>query len=116
MSDITKHLDTPWLKAKVNVQNGDHIRFDDEGVDDTDQQGNSRLKLGVTVIRGQEEITSKFFSPNRTNLKEIVKCYGTESADWVGKEMLVAIEKVRNPQTGEKVDSVALYAPGSNPL
>ncbi len=111
--DTRSYVDSEWLKAKINVQDGDHIRIEDEGVHD-DSGERPRLNLTVTVVHDGKDIYSKKFSPNKTNMEVIQKLHGFDSKKWIGKELRVNIEKVRNPQTGQKVDGIALSAPNTD--
>ncbi len=45
---------------------------------------------------------------NKTNLKTLIKLYGDEEQNLVGKKIRLEIISVRNPQTGEIVPSLAV--------
>lgn len=65
----------------------------------------------MQVIHNGTPTEVKKFTLNKSNFEAVSKLYGTNSDNWVGKEMEVAKVKVRNPQTGTMVDSIALVAP-----
>lgn len=107
MPEIT--FPTEWLKARVNVQHGDYIRFLDTGTQDKD----SRWVFQVGIIaqaRPGVVVESKKFSLNKTNFDEVARMYGTNSDKWKDKEMRVSVVKVRN-QKGILVPSVRLVSP-----
>lgn len=97
-----------WLKINENVQAGDIIRFKDAGALDPE---NETYTFNVEVIHAGQVTETKKFTLNKTNFKAISALYGTNSDAWLGKEMTVNAIKVRNPQTGLLVDSIALSAP-----
>lgn len=110
MPEIT--FDSPWLKAKANVQHGDHIRFMDTGTQE--QKGEkTQWVFNVGVIpQGQKSVVAtKKFSLNKKNFKAVAAVYGTNSDAWEGKEMRVAIVRVQNPE-GDIVPGIRLSAPG----
>jgi hypothetical protein len=45
---------------------------------------------------------------NKTNLKMIIKLFGEEEKELVGKKIKLEIVTVRNPQSGEMVPSLAV--------
>lgn len=55
----------------------------------------------------------KFFGLNKKNFDAIKKVYGSNSDNWLNKEMQVSIIQVENHKTGEEVAAVRLKAPGS---
>lgn len=94
-----------WLKINENVKDGDTIQFLDAGTQDKDE----RWIFNVAVFRKGDLIEpEKKFGLNKTNFKAVSAVYGTNSDNWVNKEMLVSSVKVRNPQLGSLVDSIAL--------
>jgi hypothetical protein len=104
-------FDSDWLKANNNVNEGDNIRFLDAG--EKDKEGAWVFTVGV-IPKGTMKIAAeKKFSLNKKNFTAISDTYGSNSDDWVGKEMTVVIRQVENPQTGREVDAVRLRAPGS---
>lgn len=97
-----------WLKINENVKDGDVIQFLDAGTQDKDE----RWIFNVAVFRKGELIeVEKKFGLNKTNFKAVSAVYGTNSDNWVQKEMQVSSVKMRNPQLGSLVDSIALSAP-----
>ena len=111
--DTKKYLDSDWLKAKVNVQDGDHIRYLDEGANDVDRDGKDRLIVLVGVVKGTEIVAQKKFQVNKTNLKATAAMYGFNTKGWIGKEMRVNIVKKPDLQ-GRLVDAVALSSPNTD--
>lgn len=110
--DTRKFLDNAFVKANINVKQGDLLRFKDQGKEVPDRTDPNRLNLEVTVeiIRDGAVANEKTLSVNATNLKSIAAIYGYNSLKWIGKEMMVNVVKRQNPQ-GVLVDAVALSAP-----
>ena len=48
------------------------------------------------------------WSVNRTNLKMLIKLFGEDEENLVGKKIKLELISVRNPQTGEIVPSLAV--------
>ena len=97
-----------WLKAKVNVDQFDNIRFIDAGKQDAD--GQWIFTVGI-VPQGETDVREqKKFQLNKVNFVSIKEEYGSNSDDWVGNEMVVNIVQVQNPR-GETVDGIRLTAP-----
>lgn len=96
-----------WLKLGDNVSVGDLIQFNNAG--EPNEEG--QYIFEVTVLRDGMPVDTKKFGLNKTNYKIISELYGTNSDEWVGKQMQVNKVKVRNPQTGSMVDSIILEAP-----
>jgi len=111
--DTREHLDGEWLKANINVFDGDHIKILDEGTTE-EEEGRKRLILSVLILHDGEPTKTKKFSLNKDNLKAIQALHGFESKKWKGKELRVNVVKVRNPQTGGMVDGIHLSAPNTN--
>ena len=98
-----------WVKINENVSEGDSLRFLNVGVFDEE---NERWNFKVGIVKpGDAVVEEKSFTLNKTNFNAVKEAYGTNSDAWVGKEMVVNKVKVRNPQTGTMVDSIALTAP-----
>jgi hypothetical protein len=109
MPDIK--FDSDWLKANNNVHEGDNIRFLDAG--EQDKEKNWVFTVGIIPKGTMKVVAEKKFSLNKKNFTAISDAYGTNSDAWVGKEMMVVIRQVENPQTGREVDAVRLRAPGA---
>lgn len=97
-----------WLKANVNVKQGDTIKFVDAGILD---QETERYVFTVEIYHEGLMTETKKFNLNKGNFTATSSVYGTNSDAWVGKEMVVNVVKARNPQLGSMVDSIALSAP-----
>ena len=110
--DSREHMDSEWVKAGINVEDGDLLRFLDSGKDEVNKEGKNQLVFMVGIVRDGEVIKQKKFQVNITNNKAISALYGYETKDWEGKEMKVVIVKRQNPK-GELVDGVALVPPGA---
>jgi len=107
MSPVIK-FPTDWVKINENVEHGDHLRFLDVG--EQDERGGWIFQ--VAIIKNGEIAEQKKFRLNKTNFEEVKKLYGDNSDSWKGKEMKVLKVKVRNPQLGQIVDGIGLFAPG----
>lgn len=95
-----------WLKIGDNVKDGDVIKFLDAGTLDEESE---RWIFNVAVFSaGKLTEPSKKFNLNKGNFKATAAEFGTNSDEWINKEMKVTKVKVRNPQTGLNVDSIAL--------
>lgn len=102
-----------WLKAEVNVQHGDFIRFLDKGRFD---EKNEQWIFTVGVIPQETPgfmREQKQFGLNKKNFDAIKKVYGSNSDNWLNKEMQVVVRTIENPKTGEEVAAIRLKAPGS---
>jgi hypothetical protein len=111
MPDLREKFDSPYLKANVNVKEGDNIKFLNAGTDvGTDEKVSYEFE--VEIIHNGEAVKQKKFTINKSNYAATAAVYGYNTDKWVGKEMGVSIIKARNPQTGLMVDSILLVAPG----
>lgn len=98
-----------WLKIGVNTEPGDLIQFLDAGTLDTERD---QWVFKVAVLRNGDVVeVEKKFGLNKGNFKAIADAYGTNSDNWIQKEMVVEKVIVNNPQTGQRVDSIALSKP-----
>ena len=98
-------FDSEFLKAGVNVIEGDKIRFLDAGQKDS----KDRWIFQVAVISGKtgNVRSQKKFSLNKTNFNAIASHYGGNSDGWVGKEMNVSVVMVQDP-SGKAVKGIRL--------
>ena len=114
MPELNEDFKSPFIKAGVDVRDGDNLRFLDAGTREADKKriGEYNWIFSVGVVRDGELIRTKKFQLNKLNFKVVSKAYGTDSDNYEGKEMRVNIVKRQNPQSGEVVDSIALSAPG----
>ena len=106
------YIDSPWLKANLNIKQGDRIRFVSEGIKDKDD----KWVFDVAVIdkRSDTAVRTKKFSLNKVNLDAIVSVFGTDDSErWVGQEMEVYFVVTENPRSREMVDAIRLKAPGA---
>jgi hypothetical protein len=108
--DTRNLMDSEWVKAHLNVKNGDHLRILDEGTVVKNQKGEDQLELNVEVLRDGSVLYRKKFSLNKTNHKVIAAKCGFDSKNWVGQEFRANIVKKQDPN-GRLVDSVALSLP-----
>ena len=97
-----------WLKADVNVKEGDTITFLNTGEFDKKQE---QWVFKVRVNRTGDE---KLFGLNKKNFTAIEALYGKNSDSWVGKNMKVKIVTVESPRGGE-VEAIRLYDPAGAP-
>lgn len=112
MPDFRDKFDSAYLKANVNVKEGDSIRFLDSGKDVGDDSKPS-LEFLVEILHNGEATKQKKFTMNKTNYTATGSVYGFNTDKWQGKEMAVSVIKARNPSTGLLVDSVMLVAPNA---
>jgi hypothetical protein len=104
-------MDTEWLKANINVKDGDNVRILDEGAIEQNKEGKDQLVMTVGVVRNSAIIAQKKFQLNKTNHKVVAGAFGFDSKNWIGKEFQVNVVKKQDP-SGRLVDSVALSMPG----
>ena len=110
MANYKEKLDSKWLKANVNVSDGDKVRI----IDDRENEEGA-VVIQVGIVSGGEMVKQKEFQLNQTNLKMITDAYGFESEKWKGKEFLVNVYKARNPKTNSLVDAILLSLPNMAP-
>lgn len=106
-----------YLKVGVNVEEGDIVKFLNEGEFNEGGQYGSSWEFVVGVIDGKtkQNKAKKLFTLNNTNIKAMTDAYGEESSNWVGKTMIVRSVIVQTA-TGEK-EGIRLKAPaGVNPI
>jgi hypothetical protein len=61
------------------------------------------------IFELKEPISGKSDWPvNRTNLKTIIRLFGDEVEDVIGKKIMLEVTSARNPKTGEMVPSLAV--------
>lgn len=113
--DTRTYLDSDWLKANVNVKDGDHVKILNEGKEEPRQgkPGEVQLVLDVAVLRDNVEVARKKLGLNVGNHKAIIALHGYESKKWVGKEFRVNVVKKQNP-SGQLVDAIVLSAPNTD--
>lgn|SRR3990167_11008513 len=97
-----------WLKINDNVLQGDTIVFEDAGTYDEEREN---YNFKVSIKHNGVVTETKKFTLNRTNFKVVSATYGSNSDNWIGKEMEVIEVKVRNPSTGLFVDGISLVEP-----
>jgi len=100
--NIEKMIQSKFLKAK-DSKVGDVVTFLDEGEIKEFPNGDKALNFTVDV-NGEEKI----YSPNKTNLSILAQHWGTETSNYINKQATISFMKVRNPQDGQLVDSIAL--------
>lgn len=113
--DIRSHLDSEFLKPRINVNQGDIIKILNEG-EDEEFRGQKRFILLVVILDDDGKAkTQKRFTINKTNFKFLSANFGFESKNWIGKEAQVNIVKVNNPSTGQLTDGIVLTLPNITP-
>lgn len=98
-------FDSAFVKAGINITEGDKIKFLDAGQKDE----KDRWVFQVEIISGKTGNVrcEKKFSLNKTNFNAVASFYGSNSDDWVGKEMSVRVMMVNDP-SGKTVKGVRL--------
>jgi len=97
-----------WVKANVNVKQGDQIRFTDTGTFDPDKE---QWVFTTEIYHDGLMVEAKKFGLNKTNYKVVSDAYGKDSDAWVGKDFVVNVVKVRNPMSNSMVDGIMLTLP-----
>jgi hypothetical protein len=81
-------IESAFLKAGINVKDGDLITFLDEGKTEKNKQsGKPQLILTVQLPSGE----TKLCSMNNTSKKNVMALYGDDTAAWVGNRARVNI-------------------------
>jgi hypothetical protein len=70
-----------YITPGVDVKDGDHIRFKNEGAY---EEGSYGLKLVMDVELPDGK--TKKLSLNNTSVKNMTGFYGTDTKNWIGKE------------------------------
>ncbi len=99
-----------FLKAEVNANEGDIIRFLD--IPKMDLDDNLVGTVGIIPMGFKEMTEQKKFQINKTNFKAISKLFGTNTDNWKGKEVQIHIGTANNPNNGEEVASIKVKAVG----
>ena len=82
-------VSTRFLKANLNIKDGDLITFKSEGEEGVNQSGRQILNMLVENPDSDE----KTLTVNNTSKANMIKLYGDDTANWVGKEARVNIIK-----------------------
>ena len=110
--NLDKHFASPFLKAS-DVKQGTLLQFTNAG-SLKGEGDDARFQIGVTILTTSgKSLKEKLFTVNRTNYRTISSVYGSDTEEWIGKTMQCNITKVRNPKTGERVDSIELSLPNT---
>ncbi len=98
-------FDSEFLKAGINITENDRIKFLDTGQKDS----KDRWIFMVAAISGKTGNVrcEKKFSLNKTNFNAITSFYGSNSDNWLGKEMTVRVMLVQDP-SGKSVRGIRL--------
>jgi hypothetical protein len=100
-----------FIKAGVNVQNGDIVKLLDEGtyvdmVDKTTSKKKKVLQFEVELIDGDK----KTYTMNNTTQVNLTQEFGNDSKEWVGKLLRAFIV---NQMAFGKLTKVLILAPES---
>ncbi len=104
-------LESKYLKAGVNIKDGDIITLLDEGKYEmkTGQYGTKKvLSFNVLLADGSEKI----YSANTTTQKNLIKAWGDDTSDWVNKRIRAWI--VKQVIAGEMKDILVFTPEGAN--
>ena len=104
-------FDSHFLKIDNNVYEGDIVRFLNSGVPD-EKTGKWEFLVGVRPQGVERIVIQKKFSIGPMLFKVVSALYGTNSDNWIGKEMEVKKISVTNMSTGLPVAAVGLVAVG----
>ena len=96
-----------YIKADVDVKQGDIITINDEGIEQENEQftnddGTPKIDhiFKILLSTGEE----RKISMNKTSLKKIVEKYGLETSAWVGKKVVINIVMNTNGKKGIVLD------------
>jgi len=96
-----------YIKADVDVKQGDIIKILDEGIETenenfTNDDGTPKIDhiFKISLVDGEE----RKISMNKTSLKKFVEKYGNESTMWVGKTAVVNVVMNTNGKKGIVLD------------
>jgi len=73
-------IESSFLTAN-DIKDGDKITITNEGVYKQNKWGNQALQIGVKLPNGEE----KTCSMNATSQRWMIKTYGDDSQNWIGK-------------------------------
>ncbi len=99
-------IDSAFLKAGVNIKDGELITFADEGKTEQDKKS-GKARTIFTVTTPSED--DKLYGPNNTSLRAMIELYGDDTKDWVGKKARVNI--LSQMIDGEMTKVIYLTAP-----
>jgi len=80
-------LYSKYLKADIDVREGDILTFLDEGSEEPNQWGQVQATFTVRTESGAE----KKYSPNNDSLAWLIRHYGDETKEWIDKQAPVFI-------------------------
>lgn len=98
-------FDSVFVKAGVNITEGDKIKFLDAG--QKDEKGRWVFQVEVVSKKTGNVRCEKKFSLNKTNFNAVASFYGSNSDNWIGQEMTVRVMLVNDP-SGKAVKGIRL--------
>jgi len=96
-----------YIKADVDVKQGDIIVINDEGIEQenenfTNDDGTPKIDHIFKIVLADGE--ERKISMNKTSLKKFVEKYGNETKEWVGKKAIVNVIMNPNGKKGIVLD------------
>ena len=102
-------IESPFLKAGINVKKGDIIKLVDEGFQKEMKGFDGKMKnvweFTVELPNGE----NKAYTMNVSTQKVLIEQYGEDTKNWIGKPLEVSIE--RKPINGKIVNILYLLPP-----
>ncbi len=82
-------IETKYLMIDQDIKNEDLITFLDEGKE-VPYSFNPEIKKIEFLVETPDGL-KKFVSPNNTSKKYLIKAWGDETKDWIGKKAIVSL-------------------------
>jgi len=96
--------ESKFLKAGINIKDGDIIKFLDEG-EEVDGQWGKKVQIKVETPNGEEKILTL----NNSSRGNMVSYYGSSSDGWIGKEARINVVKMM--VRGKMINVITLTEP-----
>lgn len=84
-------IESPYLKAKINIQDGEYITFLNEGEYQPSSFDPKKKSLVCKV--GLADGEEKIFTLSNKNQGKMLEAFGDDSKNWIGKKVQVEIVK-----------------------
>lgn len=99
-----------FVKADVDVKEGDIIWFVGEGEQVPDKWNEGKYRTNIQIR--SDKFSEKMLTLNNASLRNMVNAYGSDTKNWVGKEAMVNI--VKQMVKGELKSLIVLTVPNVN--
>lgn len=100
-------IQSAFLKVNIDVKQGDIIRFVGEGEKVPDKWNKGKFKTNIQV--SGDNFNDKLLTLNNSSLREMMKLYGDDTKNWIGKDAMINV--VKQLVSGSMKDIIMLTAP-----